>query len=107
MKTRVMAAIIGATMVVATPMLTDTAAAQAAPAGGSSMVPIVVGAAAGATIGALVWPVLFPAPVVIAAAPGAVAVAPEVMTWGFGAFMTTRAAIGAVIGAGTGYLVAR
>ena len=107
MKTRVMAAIIGATMVVATPMLTDTASAQAAPPGGNSMVPMVVGAAAGATVAALVWPVLFPAPVIVAAAPGAVAVAPEVMTWGFGAFVTTRAAVGAVIGAGLGYLAAR
>ena len=119
MKSQIMAAVIGATMLTAAPVLTHSASAQPAPMGSSGgyIVPVVVGAAAGAAVGALLWPVIVPAAVAPAAttamagAPAeavAIAAAPaEAATWGWGAFMTTRAAVGAVIGAGLGYLSAR
>lgn len=102
MKSQLMAAVIGATMLTAAPMLSPSASAQPAPMGSSGgyVVPVVVGAVAGAAVGAFLWPVIVPA----ATVPGAVAAAPE---WGWGAFVTTRAAVGAIIGAGLGYISAR
>lgn len=86
----------------------NPAAAQPIPGSrsGNYLVPVVIGAAVGATVGALLWPVVMP-PAAVIAAPGAVAVVPEAVGWGFSAFMTGRAAIGAVIGGGLGYLSAR
>jgi hypothetical protein len=133
MKSQIMAAVIGATMLTAAPVLTQSANAQPAPMGSSGgyIVPVVVGAAAGAVVGAFVWPMIVPgaaatamaaaapAEATVAAAPmevaaaaapveAAAAAAPaEAASWGWGAFMTTRAAVGAVIGAGLGYLSAR
>jgi len=106
-----MAVVVGASMLVATPVLTQSAAAQPAPGGSSGgyTVPIVVGAAIGATVGALLWPVVVPAGA--AMGPGAMAGAGPAMMeaagWGWGSFVTTRAAVGAVIGGGLGYLAAR
>ena len=99
---------LGTALFAAAPAVTQTAAAQPVPGAGSSpyLVPVIVGAAAGATAGALLWPVLMP-PAVVVSAPGAAMMAPEVVGWGLGAFVTTRAAIGAVIGAGIGYVMAR
>lgn|SRR5512143_4096472 len=109
MKSRMMAAVVGASMLVATPVFTQSAVAQPAPAGSSGgyTVPIVVGAAIGATVGALLWPVVVPAGAMMG--PGAMAGAgPAVVeAWGWGSFVTTRAAVGAVIGGGLGYLAAR
>ena len=111
MKSRLMAAVVGASMLAATPVFTQSAAAQPAPAGSSGgyMVPMVVGAAIGATVGALLWPVVVPAGA--AMGPGAMAGAGPAMVeaagWGWGSFMTTRAAVGAAIGAGMGYMAAR
>ena len=109
MKSHLMAAVMGTALLAATPVLSTTAVAQPAPPGTTSgyMVPVVVGAAVGATVGALLWPVIFPAPAIIAT-PGAVAaVAPEAMGWGLGAFMTTRAAVGAAVGGAMGYVMGR
>src|SRR5262245_60937145 len=91
MKSHLKAVVIASTLI-AEPVLADTAAAQPMPGSPSSntVVPVVVGAAAGATVGALLWPVIMPA-TAVAAAPGAAAVAPEAVTWGWGAFVTTRA----------------
>lgn len=109
MKSHLMAAVIGATMLTAAPVLAPTASAQPAPMGSSGgyVVPVVVGAVAGAVVGALVWPMIVPAAAAAPAAAGVVAAAPVETGWGWGAFMTTRAAVGAVIGAGLGYLSAR
>jgi hypothetical protein len=100
MKSYALAGILVATLTGA-PAFTPTAAAQVATSGSSSsyMVPIVVGAAAGATVGALLWPAMVPAGAAAAAAPAA-------SGWGWGAFLTTRAAIGAVIGGGLGFIAA-
>ena len=89
-----------------TPVLAPDASAQPIGPGNSSvtyLVPVVVGAAVGATVGALLWPATVPA----AAATAAPAAAAEMGGWGWGAFMTSRAAVGAVIGGGLGYLAAR
>lgn len=111
MKSHMMAAVVGSAMMLTAPVLSNTAAAQPMQSGsGSYVVPVVVGAAAGATVGALLWPVIVPAGAVAAApaaAGAAVAVAPEAAGWGWGAFMTTRALVGAVIGGGLGYISAR
>lgn len=108
MKSLAMAVAIGSAVVLCTPALTRTAAAQPVPVGSSGgyLVPVVVGAAAGATVAALLWPVIVPAGAV-AVTPGAVAAAPAAVGWGWGAFMTTRAAVGALIGAGLGFVAAR
>jgi hypothetical protein len=108
MKSLAMAVAIGSTVVLCVPALIRPAAAQTAPVGSSGgyLLPVVVGAAAGATVAALLWPVIVPAGAV-AATPGAVAAAPAAMGWGWGAFMTTRAAVGALIGAGLGFGAAR
>lgn len=102
MKSHTMAAIIAATALIAAPGLSSTASAQPiqSSSSGSYLVPVVVGAAAGATVGALLWPAMVPAGAAMAAAPGAAA-------WGWGSFYTTRAAVGAIIGGGLGYLAAR
>lgn len=104
MKSTAMAVVIGAAMVIGAPVLTHTAAAQPAPASASSgyLVPVVVGAAAGATVGALLWPAVVPAGAVMAA-PAAM----QTVGWGWGSFLTTRAVIGAIIGGGLGYVAAR
>ena len=102
MKPLAVAVVIGAAAMICVPNLSRTAAAQQPSAPNASsgyFVPVVVGAAAGATVGALVWPVVAPAGVAVAT--------PAAMGWGWGAFMTTRAAVGAVIGAGLGYIAAR
>jgi hypothetical protein len=104
MKSHAMAAIIAATALIAAPALNSTASAQPmqSSSSGSYLVPVVVGAAAGATVGALLWPAFIPAGAAMAAAPGAATAA-----WGWGSFYTTRAAVGAIIGGGLGYLAAR
>src|SRR5262249_35599482 len=70
MKSHITAAVIASTLIAA-PVLADAAAAQPMPGNPSSstVVPVVVGAAAGATVGALLWPVIMPA-TAVAAAPG-------------------------------------
>jgi hypothetical protein len=102
MKSHAMAAVIAATAMIATPSFVSTASAQPiqSNSSGSYLVPVVVGAAAGATVGALLWPAMVPAGAAMAAAPAATA-------WGWGSFYTTRAAVGAIIGGGLGYLAAR
>src|SRR5215469_14642053 len=107
MKSHLKAAVIASTLVAA-PILAVTATAQPVPGNpaSSTVVPVVVGAAAGATVGALLWPVIMPA-TAVAAAPGAAAVVPEAATWGWGAFVTTRALVGAIIGGALGYVAAR
>jgi hypothetical protein len=105
MKSNMLAATIAAVMLLGSLVFTPTASAQPASVGGSSnyLVPVVVGAAAGATVGALLWPaVVVPAGVAMAAPAAAAG-----MGWGWGAFMTTRAAVGAILGGGLGYLAAR
>lgn len=105
MKSHTLAAAAIAAVLISSPVFTSTASAQPAPPGGSApgyLIPVIVGAAAGATVGALLWPAAAPA-----AAAGAAMAGPEVAGWGWGAFMTTRAAVGAVIGGGLGYLAAR
>jgi hypothetical protein len=95
-----------AAVLISSPVLAPTASAQPAPPGGSSpsyIVPLVIGAAAGATVGALLWPAMVPAAGAAVAAPAAA----QVGGWGWGAFFTTRAAVGAIIGGGLGYLAAR
>jgi len=107
MKSRMSAAIVASAVMLTAPVLVPAASAQPVQSGGSSsyIVPIVVGAAAGATVGALLWPALIPA---AAAAPTAtMAMAAPAAGWGWGAFMTTRAAVGAVIGGALGWVVAR
>ena len=101
MKSHAMAAIIAATALIAAPGLSSSASAQPvqSSSSGSYLVPVVVGAAAGATVGALLWPAMVPAGAAMAAAPAA--------AWGWGSFYTTRAAVGAIIGGGLGYLAAR
>ncbi len=108
MKSLVVAVALGSTVMVCTPALTRPAAAQPVPVGSSGgyLVPVVVGAAAGATVAALLWPVIVPTGAVVAT-PGTVAAAPAAIGWGWGAFMTTRAAVGALVGAGLGYVAAR
>ena len=91
---------------ISSPVFAPTASAQPAGTGGSStsyLVPVVIGAAAGATVGALLWPAMAPAAGAAMAGPAAA----EMGGWGWGAFMTTRAAVGAVIGGGLAYLAAR
>ena len=107
MKSHAMAAIIAITAVIGATGLTSTASAQPvqSSASGGYFVPVVIGAAAGATIGALLWPVVVPAGAVVAAGPGMAAAGAG--AWGWGAFYTTRAAVGAVIGGTLGYLAAR
>jgi hypothetical protein len=101
MKSHVMAAVIVAGAMIGAPSFTSTASAQPvqSSSSGSYLVPVVVGAAAGATVGALLWPAMVPG--------AAMAAAPGVTAWGWGAFYTTRAAVGAIIGGGLGYLAAR
>jgi hypothetical protein len=110
MKSHVMAAIVAATALIGASSIPTTASAQPvqSSSSGGYFVPVVVGAAAGATIGALLWPVIVPGAAVVAAGPGAVVAAgPGAAAWGWGAFYTTRAAVGAVIGGAFGYLMAR
>jgi len=106
MASRVTAILFASSILASAPILASSASAQPVRADGSSSyaVPVVVGAAAGATVGALLWPAVVPAAAATAAAP---AVAAEATGWGWGAFLTTRAAVGAVIGAGAGWLAAR
>jgi hypothetical protein len=105
MKSHAMAAVIAAAAMIATPNFISTASAQPIQSNpsGSYLVPVVVGAAAGATVGALLWPAMIPAGAAMAVAPGAV----TATAWGWGSFYTTRAAVGAIIGGGLGYLAAR
>jgi len=93
MTSRITAAVFGSMLLIGAPALTQAASAQAAQ-GNSTLVPVVVGAAAGATIGALLWPVFM-------------AAMPAAAEWGWGAFWTTRALVGAAIGGGLGYISAR
>jgi hypothetical protein len=104
MKSHAMAAVIAGAAMLGAPCFTSSASAQPMNSNSSNsyFVPVVVGAAAGATVGALIWPAMVPA-----AATTAVAAAPAAATWGWGAFYSTRAAVGAVIGAGLGYMAAR
>jgi hypothetical protein len=105
MKSHAMAAIIAGTAIIGAPCFTSSASAQPmnqTSSSGSYLVPVIVGAAAGATVGALIWPAMVPA-----AATTAVAAAPAATEWGWGAFYTTRAAVGAIIGGGLGYIAAR
>jgi hypothetical protein len=104
MKSHAMAAVIAGAAMIGAPCFTSSASAQPMSPGSSNsyFVPMVVGAAAGATVGALIWPAMVPA-----AASTAVAAVPAASTWGWGAFYSTRAAVGAVIGAGLGYMAAR
>jgi hypothetical protein len=101
MKSHAMAAIIVAGTLIGASSFPSNASAQPvqSSSSGSYLVPVVVGAAAGATVGALLWPAMVPAGAAVAAAPAA--------SWGWGAFYTTRAAVGAIIGGGLGYLAAR
>lgn len=107
MKSNTLAAAIAVAAMLSLPVFTPAASAQPASVGGSPgsyLVPVVVGAAAGAVVGALLWP----ATVVPAGAAMAAPAATAAMDgWGWGAFMTTRAAVGAIIGGGLGYLAAR
>jgi hypothetical protein len=106
MKSNMLAATVAAVMLLGSPVFAPSASAQPASAGGASnsyLVPMVVGAAAGATVGALLWPAV----VVPAGAAMAAPAAAAGMGWGWGAFMTTRAVVGAIIGGGLGYLAAR
>jgi len=116
MAPRLTAILFASSILASAPILAPQASAQPVRSDSSTgyVVPIVVGAAAGATVGALLWPAVMPAAAATAAATEAapaVAAAPamavEATSWGWGAFMTTRAAVGAVIGAGAGWLVAR
>jgi hypothetical protein len=108
MRSLAMAVAIGSAVMLCTPTLIHPAAAQPAPVGSSGgyLVPVVVGAAAGAAVAALLWPVIAPAGAVVAT-PATVAAAPAAVGWGWGAFMTTRAAVGALVGAGLGFVAAR
>ena len=105
MKSHAMAAIIAATAMIGAPSFVSTASAQPiqSSSSGSYLVPVVVGAAAGATVGALLWPAMIPAGAAMAAGPGAA----TATAWGWGSFYTTRAAVGAIIGGSLGYLAAR
>jgi hypothetical protein len=89
---RFIAAVIAAAIMISAPGFTSTASAQ--PAYGTStnvrLVAVLVGAAAGATVAVLLWP---------AAAPAAAVAAPS--AWS--AFLSTQAAIGALIGGALGY----
>ena len=106
MASRLTAILFASSILASAPILALPASAQPVRADSSSsyVVPVVVGAAAGATVGALLWPAVVPAAAATAAAPAAAA---EATGWGWGAFLTTRAAIGAVIGAGAGWFAAR
>ena len=107
MAPRLTAILFASSILASAPILAGPASAQPVRADSSSgyVVPVVVGAAAGATIGALLWPAVVPAAAATAAAPAAMAAADT--GWGWGAYFTTRAAVGAVIGAGAGWLAAR
>ena len=110
MASRLTAILFASSILASAPILVSQASAQPVRSDGSSgyVVPVVVGAAAGATVGALLWPAIVPAAAVTAATAAAPAAATAAETgWGWGAFMTTRAAVGAVIGAGAGWLAAR
>jgi hypothetical protein len=109
MAPRLTAIFVASSILASAPILASTASAQPVRSDGTSSyaVPIVVGAAAGATIGALLWPAVVPATAATAATAAAPAVAAEATGWGWGAFLTTRAAVGAVIGAGAGWFAAR
>jgi hypothetical protein len=110
MKSHVMAAIVASTALIGASSIPTTASAQPmqSSSSGGYFVPVVIGAAAGATLGALLWPAMVPAGMMMGAGPGAMAAAgPGAAAWGWGAFYTTRAAVGAVIGGVAGYLIAR
>ncbi len=110
MKSRLLAGLVATTVLVGAPGLAPSAAAQSTVRSESRsyIVPVVIGAAVGATIGALVWPVMMPAAAAGPAMAGpAAAAGPAMAGWGMGAFVTTRAAVGAVIGGVAGYLFAR
>lgn len=98
-----LAALVAATMALPTP-----APAQTAPgSSGRVIVPTVLWAATGAVLGAVAWPLVFPGTVATGAgaagAPGAAAAS----VWTWNSFVTTRAAVGAAIGAVFGYTIAR
>jgi hypothetical protein len=117
MKSYTMAAVIVVSTMIGTPSFTSIASAQTVQnvSSGSYFVPVVVGALAGATVGALVWPVMVPAGgammgtgATLGAGPGTGAtIGANAGAWGWGAFYTTRAVVGAIIGGGLGYLAAR
>ena len=69
----------------------------------SRAVPTVLWAATGAVLGAVAWPLVFPATV-----PGGVAGVPAAAAtvWSWNSFVTTRAAVGAVVGGLFGYTMA-
>ncbi len=65
-------------------------------------VPVVLWGVTGAVIGAVAWPMMFPASVGATAAPGA----GMAIAWTWGSFLTTRAAVGTVLGGALGYAIA-
>ena len=74
MKSHTLAAAIVAAVMISSPVFAPTASAQPAGTGGSStsyLVPVVIGAAAGATVGALLWPAMAPAAGAAMAGPAA------------------------------------
>jgi len=95
MKRLAMVGIIATAAVFGGPGLTPTASAQ-------SVGPIVVGAALGATVGAFVWPVM-----AIPAAAGMAGAAATIGPWDWNAYLTTRAAVGAVVGGSLAYVFGR
>jgi hypothetical protein len=62
MKSHSLTAIVAAAAMIGAPSFTSTAFAQLASSGssGNYIVPVMVGAAAGATVGALLWPAMVP-----------------------------------------------
>ncbi len=98
------AAVVAAALVAGTTALPAPAAANSFV---RTAVPVVLWAATGAVVGAVVWPALFPAAVTATtAAVGATAAAARPIVWTWESFQTTRAAVGAGIGAVLGYSIA-
>jgi hypothetical protein len=98
------AAALAAALVVGTTALPAPASADSFV---RTAVPVVLWAATGAVIGAVVWPALFPAAVsATSAAAGATAAAAQPIVWSWESFQTTRAAVGAGVGALLGYSIA-
>lgn len=98
------AAAVAAALVVGTTALPAPASADSFV---RTAVPVVLWAATGAVVGAVVWPALFPAAVTATtAAVGATAAAAQPIVWTWESFQTTRAAVGAGVGAVLGYTIA-
>lgn len=96
MNDRLRATALAAALVVGATALPQPAAASSF---ARTAVPVVLWAATGAAVGAVVWPMLFPTTVGAAATAG-----PSTISWA--SFQTTRAAVGAAIGAVLGYTIA-